>query len=603
MPSTALHVAPPLPVCPGCGSQRADADDRCTRCALPLPRGGWITQPPLGDELKGLAGFRLGAPLAPHGPVIRNRVAGPPPRPGGPPLAGISMQVSENALFPVMEARSSVLSGVRHGTIPAVATSGHFRGRPLRIEQHVPGETVRALVWRRGPMDVEEVQSIARELAEGLAALHARGIVHGHLTPDRVLLQAARQEDGHRRPLLVEIPAVPAGPWLEGVAPEVRMGDTPDPGSDLFGLGYLMVAMLNGDDPGTDGRDRRWVHAVAGPVLTVKERPDLPAHLQDLVHQLVDRNQGARPPSARAVIAALGAPQLAPPRPAPIAPSPDESPAKTSRSPLPHWWPVAALILGLLCLFAGAGLLATVTNVAELFRPGSPSLSSAPPVAQPLTVQPSAVAAPMVPVADEAAVADVVDPPAPEAPPADSRPAAPPEPSHAAASPAPSREAPPTSTEPDEDTVAEAIPSEADTEDGEDTEQGSPPIPAPEDTEGTARPEPDPSTANEPVPAAAEAPSPIDLAGRWTGTAMGYPAVLDLQVDSNHSARGTVSLRVASRTVRYSVRGQVEDDGSIELQQSGGGNRATWTGSLQGGGLSGSVSPSTRDNATFRFTR
>jgi hypothetical protein len=93
------------------------------------------------------------------------------------------------------------------------------------------------------------------------------------------------------------------------------------------------------------------------------------------------------------------------------------------------------------------------------------------------------------------------------------------------------------------------------------------------------------------------------VAGRWTGTALGYPAVMDLREEGQGTVRGSVSLRVGSRTVRYTVSGLVARDGSLQLSQSGGGSRASWTGRATSASLSGVVSPAPRDSGTFALTR
>jgi hypothetical protein len=78
---------------------------------------------------------------------------------------------------------------------------------------------------------------------------------------------------------------------------------------------------------------------------------------------------------------------------------------------------------------------------------------------------------------------------------------------------------------------------------------------------------------------------------------------MDLREEGNGTVRGSVTLRVGSRTVRYTVSGLVARDGSLQLSQSGGGSRASWIGRATSARLTGEVSPAPRDSGTFDLAR
>ena len=58
------------------------------------------------------------------------------------------------------------------------------------------GETLRSLLLR-GPVPVKRAREIAREVAEGLAAAHEKGIVHRDVKPEKVFVT----RDGHAKVL------------------------------------------------------------------------------------------------------------------------------------------------------------------------------------------------------------------------------------------------------------------------------------------------------------------------------------------------------------------------------------------------------------------
>ncbi|HEY6101158.1 MAG TPA: serine/threonine protein kinase, partial [Anaeromyxobacter sp.] len=106
---------------------------------------------------------------------------------------------------------------------------------------------------------------IARELARSVAALHARGRVHGALSPERALVVG----DG----AVVLAPAPAAEPPLGRAgfdAPEVARGGRPSRRSDAFSLGALAWLALAGRPPFEAAepleRIRRALYAEAAPV-------------------------------------------------------------------------------------------------------------------------------------------------------------------------------------------------------------------------------------------------------------------------------------------------------------------------------------------------
>ncbi|MEZ4360096.1 MAG: protein kinase [Kofleriaceae bacterium] len=82
------------------------------------------------------------------------------------------------------------------------------------------------------------------ELADGVAALHARGLVHADLAPGNVLLA----DDGARCVDSLDVPiGTPStAATFEWAAPEQIVGHPVDPRTDVFALGKLATAILGG---------------------------------------------------------------------------------------------------------------------------------------------------------------------------------------------------------------------------------------------------------------------------------------------------------------------------------------------------------------------
>ncbi|MEW6071794.1 MAG: protein kinase [Planctomycetota bacterium] len=129
-----------------------------------------------------------------------------------------------------------------HGPLPG---GGWYVARPW-----IEGMDLRS--WARD-RSAEEIGRAVARIAPPLAHLHGAGFVHGDLKPENVLVAATGEvvlaDLGLARPAgqLREEPGV-AG-TLVALAPEILLGLSPTPASDLFALGALLVQLLVGRRP------------------------------------------------------------------------------------------------------------------------------------------------------------------------------------------------------------------------------------------------------------------------------------------------------------------------------------------------------------------
>ena len=89
------------------------------------------------------------------------------------------------------EARSS--AQVRHENVVQVHAVEE-QPLPYLVMEFIPGETLQQRLDRVGPLEAPEIVRIGRQIAEGLAAAHATGLIHRDIKPANVLL-----EGGHQR--------------------------------------------------------------------------------------------------------------------------------------------------------------------------------------------------------------------------------------------------------------------------------------------------------------------------------------------------------------------------------------------------------------------
>ncbi|HLG59783.1 MAG TPA: protein kinase [Vicinamibacterales bacterium] len=182
--------------------------------------------------------------------------------------------------------------------------------RPFLVMELLDGETLRERL-ARGALPPDATRSIALDVARGLVAAHAAGLIHRDLKPENLFLTRAGAtkilDFGVAKllpvsPLAQHDPATVAG-MLVGtagyLAPEQILGEGVDARADLFALGAILYEMLTGRR--AFGREHTidTLHAVLRePVESLSGAPSVPSDMAAIVDRLLAKTPDARFQSA-----------------------------------------------------------------------------------------------------------------------------------------------------------------------------------------------------------------------------------------------------------------------------------------------------------------
>lgn len=235
----------------------------------------------------------------------------------------LDVPVALKLLRPELAARADAFERFRQELLMARQVSSprvvrihdlaQHEGQWLISMDYIDGEGLDRRLDRDGAMAPDLAARITRQLAEGLSAAHARGVIHRDLKPANVLIDregnAYITDFGVARSLasngLTQSGAIVGTP--DYLSPEQARGDPVDARSDLYALGLILYEMLTGAMPFQGGTlseilAQRMLRSPA-PVTQVK--PQTPSWLARLTDRLLRVQPSHRLQSADAVIRAI----------------------------------------------------------------------------------------------------------------------------------------------------------------------------------------------------------------------------------------------------------------------------------------------------------
>jgi serine/threonine protein kinase len=195
---------------------------------------------------------------------------------------------------------------VKHPNVVPVLDTGEVDGLPFMAQRFIDGMSLDEKLKRDGPLDAQTAVQVCTDVAAGLEALWAAGMVHRDVKPANILLD----EDGgayitdfglakDTQGSLLTLPGQALGS-MDYMAPEQIRGEPVSAATDIYALGCVMYESMCGRPPFAEVQGMRilWAHLQDPPPDPRTARPDMSDEFVRVLLSALEKDSANRPQTA-----------------------------------------------------------------------------------------------------------------------------------------------------------------------------------------------------------------------------------------------------------------------------------------------------------------
>ncbi len=208
-----------------------------------------------------------------------------------------------------VEAQSA--AGLSHPNIVSVYDVGEENGIYFIVMELVDGITLKDYIVKKEKLQIREALNISVQIAQGLSAAHANGIIHRDIKPQNIIISRAGKvkvtDFGIAKMAGSNTMTTTAAGTVSYISPEQARGGYSDERSDIYSLGITMYEMLTGKVP-YEGETNIAValQHIQGDMVAPKTlEPAIPESLNKIILKCTQKKPERRYAKARDLIADL----------------------------------------------------------------------------------------------------------------------------------------------------------------------------------------------------------------------------------------------------------------------------------------------------------